>query len=851
MKTQDRCAKCGCSSVVFATLARPCIRRVMPMSSRRRHWCHVPAVVLGLAFGLDTLAAQCGHSWQQGRGVPGLSSSGLFGGLADVTALWDPDGPGPMSSQVVVAGEFSCAGDIAANNIASWDPATGSWSPFGAGFSGPIFRISSLAPLPNGDIAVAYSSLPYVNVWNGTSWVPLGSLPRTPGVLAALPNGDLVATCPQYFPHPLWPQLSYYEDELLRWTGSAWAPIAPRTRGVIEELVGLANGDVFVGGSISLAGSTPVSGIARWDGASWQTLGAGIGGRVDGLAVTPSGDLIAVGPFTTAGGSPANQVAKWNGTTWAPLGAGVNGAWRVTTTPNGDVWVGGSSAGAVLLARWDGAAWSSPPSTPTAGFGAANVWSMTGMPNGDVFVGGSFHAVAGVPVLGVTVWDGSGWQALGFGLATRVEAMTTLPGGEVVTGGFWADGLMQWAGTSWSRTGPPGSTTCFAALPNGDVLAGGNYSVSASNDASVLRWNGTAWSPLGTPVSLPTAIAALPNGDVVIGLDNVYSGLRYWDGASWSLLGGTVAGRVYALSRLANGDLIAGGDFTTAGGVPAQSIARWNGTAWSALGGGYSGAVRAVLQLQNGDLVVTGQPSWSGSTVHRWDGNTWTPLGSSANGTVFALLELPNGDILAGGSFTSIDGQAAANVARWDGASWSEFAGGTDGAVKALAMRADGELFVGGYFHHVGGVLSAHAARARSGCPAIAANIVTACTGRSGPLALEATALAWIGATYRLKATGFAGNALAASVVGFSLPGIPLSAIHPAALPNCHLYASSDFVRLATPMGGMVLDSIVVPEVPALIGVRFFQQFLQAEFGTGGAFALSSSNGLDVTVGAF
>lgn len=47
------------------------------------------------------------------------------------------------------------------------------------------------------------------------------------------------------------------------------------------------------------------------------------------------------------------------------------------------------------------------------------------------------------------------------------------------------------------------------------------------------------------------------------------------------------------------------------------------------------------------------------------------------------------------------------------------------------------------------------------------------------------------------------------------------------------------------------MDWIVVPEVPALIGVRFFQQFLQAEFGTGGAFALSSSNGLDVTVGAF
>jgi len=34
--------------------------------------------------------------------------------------------------------------------------------------------------------------------------------------------------------------------------------------------------------------------------------------------------------------------------------------------------------------------------------------------------------------------------------------------------------------------------------------------------------------------------------------------------------------------------LYAGGDFTSAGGVPAPSIAKWNGTAWSAVGGGVS-----------------------------------------------------------------------------------------------------------------------------------------------------------------------------------------------------------------------------------------------------------------------
>ena len=44
----------------------------------------------------------------------------------------------------------------------------------------------------------------------------------------------------------------------------------------------------------------------------------------------------------------------------------------------------------------------------------------------------------------------------------------------------------------------------------------------------------------------------------------------------------------YALA-VSGTDLYAGGYFTTAGGVPANCIAKWNGSAWSALGSGMSG----------------------------------------------------------------------------------------------------------------------------------------------------------------------------------------------------------------------------------------------------------------------
>ena len=64
---------------------------------------------------------------------------------------------------------------------------------------------------------------------------------------------------------------------------------------------------------------------------------------------------------------------------------------------------------------------------------------------------------------------------------------------------------------------------------------------------------------------------------------------------------------VCALAVLPNGDLVAGGGFTTAGGVSANGIARWNGTSWSALGSGMDASVYALATLPNGNLVAGGE----------------------------------------------------------------------------------------------------------------------------------------------------------------------------------------------------------------------------------------------------
>jgi hypothetical protein len=93
-------------------------------------------------------------------------------------------------------------------------------------------------------------------------------------------------------------------------------------------------------------------------------------------------------------------------------------------------------------------------------------------------------------------------------------------------------------------------------------------------------------------------------------------------------MAGGFSPNVYALAVLPNGDLVAAGTFTIAGGTPANRIARWNGSAWS-------------------------------------------PLSSGMNNAVYALAVMPNGDLVAGGLFTTAGGFVTNRIARWNGSQWA------------------------------------------------------------------------------------------------------------------------------------------------------------------------------------
>jgi hypothetical protein len=171
-----------------------------------------------------------------------------------------------------------------------------------------------------------------------------------------------------------------------------------------------------------------------------------------------------------------------------------------------------------------------------------------------------------------------------------------------------------------------------------------------------------------------------------------------------------------------------GGDFTTAGGGPANYVAQWNGSNWSPLGLGMDYPVFALavsgstLYACGGFTMAGGNPA---NSIAQWDGSSWSPLGSGisgqdayGNGPYVWALAVSGSDLYAGGYFTTAGGIPAANIAQWDGSSWSALGSGISGEdpvlnsyyVTALAVSG-GTLYAGGVFDTADGVAAANIAQ--------------------------------------------------------------------------------------------------------------------------------------------
>lgn len=207
--------------------------------------------------------------------------------------------------------------------------------------------------------------------------------------------------------------------------------------------------------------------------------------------------------------------------------------------------------------------------------------------------------------------------------------------------------------------------------------------------------------------------------------DVVANRVAKWNASNstWSALGTGMSGdypSVFALAVDGSGNLYAGGEFTTAGGVAANYIAKWDGTAWSALGTGFTdmySRVRALAVDGSGSVYAGGSFTTAGGIeanyIARWDGMAWSALGTGMGGDPYGspgyAIAVDRWDnVYAGGEFTMAGDVVGNGIAKWDGTTWSALGTGMNSSVNAVALDGWGNVYAGGYFTTAGGKVSGY-----------------------------------------------------------------------------------------------------------------------------------------------
>ncbi|MCB2407572.1 T9SS type A sorting domain-containing protein [Hymenobacter sp. BT178] len=538
-----------------------------------------------LALALDGTDLYVGGSFTQAGGSPanriakwsGSSWSALGAGVNDnVNAL----AVNPMG--VYVGGRFSQAGGIAAGGVALW---AGTWQGLGTGVNGEVkaLAVAGFAVYAGGGFSQAGGvDAKQIAKWENGAWLPLGVGIDGGGVLALAVQGtDVYAG--GTFSHAGGAPVR----RVAKWNGSAWSSVGS---GVDEDKGGgdvfalARNGlDLYAGGNFPAAGGITAFFIAKWNGSVWSAISPGNGGTIRAVAV--SGTQVYVGgTFDRIGNIFTGCVAKWDGTAWSALGGGLalypgftGGVYHLAVS-GATVYAGGSfqsqttgPAPTNRVARWNGSTWVDLGDI-------VSINAMAAGPSG-LYISGSIPVSPTISVGGVFRWNGASWISIGC-LEGAGSAMVFIGPDLYVAGAAGpclpACPVAKWDGSVWSALGVGSGRVLAMAASGSDLYVGGDFSLIAGVPANrVAKWNGSTWSALGAGANQTVRAIATHGANVYIGgsftsvaAPPVYEAIYIakWDGANWSSLGSGLNGSVEALAVGRDGEVCAGGNFTTVGG---------------------------------------------------------------------------------------------------------------------------------------------------------------------------------------------------------------------------------------------------------------------------------------------
>lgn len=553
-------------------------------------------------------------------------NNGLGGGTHIVNSVFI------YNNELYATGGYNTADGSPTTGTAKWDGTA--WVAVGTG-------------APMGNHAVVKDGIVYIGTvgvmtWDGTTWSTMSGITGTVKSIAFSGSDMYVGGSPN---------IGSGSINVAKWNGTAWSSMGSFASGLINTIA-FHNGELYVGGSIP---SSMFNNIARWNGTSWVGVATGIDGgtsiseRVMALASIGS-TLYVGGNYTTAGGQGARNIAKYSAGTWTPFsGTGLDSPAVAMAASGTDVYVGGTfaSAGSVTankIAKWNSLTntWSTLGTGVTGDSTGINAIAVAG---DRVYAGGTFTNIGGVSANNIAVWNGTAWSPLGTGVNSSITSI-------IVRGE--------------------------------DIYVGGSFTTAGGVTANrVAKWNGTAWSGLSSAI-LPTTVISMDfmGNDLYVGIPTTTIAnpayFSKYDGTTWTQLGADLGDRGVSSVAVVGSDVYVAGGFATINGVTVNRIAKWNGTAWSALGNGLPsptgqlGGVRLVAA--GSDLIAVGDFTVAGGgpadRIARWNGTAWSPLGTGLNANGTSVVSA-GGDILVGGTFTLAGCNSSPYFARYRNTVWT------------------------------------------------------------------------------------------------------------------------------------------------------------------------------------
>ena len=578
----------------------------------------------------------------------GSSWSALGAGLGGGTHL--VEAVAVLGSDVYFGGNFNVADGSGAEGIVRWNGTA--YSPVGGGIFGQVSSIVASGGLlyVGGNITPTATNSAGLLKWDGTTWSTMGlslnSIVETFAISGT--NIFVVGSI----------RIGAASSTVGRFNASTWTPLGGTFSGIAKSAA-VFEGDLYVGGQLSANG---FNNIVRWTGTTWATVGPGLTGgafntpSVNGMAVR--GDTLVVGgSFTNSGNVGAKNIALLSSGVWSGFqGTGIDAPANAIAVSGTDVYLGGSfvTAGPVTankIVKWNSLTntWSALGSG-ISGFNTENSSiSAIAVAGSKVYAGGTFSTIGGISANNIAVWDGTAWAPLGTGVNARVTAIIAkgdeiyVGGAFATAGGVAANRVAKWNGTSWSGLGAsivPNDVTGMTFL--GNDLYVGSGTTTVANPAYFAKFDGTNWTALGADLGDRgvSSVAAWGPDVYVSGGFNMINGVTVnrvakWNGTTWSAMGNGLPSPTWQLGgvRLAasGNDVLAIGDFTVAGGGPADRIAKWNGTSWTALGAGLNASAATVVAA-GGDIFAGGSFTMAGCNASpyfaRYRNTVWTGTGT-------------------------------------------------------------------------------------------------------------------------------------------------------------------------------------------------------------------------------